>query len=125
MMQVVASSSLRLVEKTGFPVALLAATADTSVLFAACAIFGFTIGNLIIPVPLLRWFMGLSTAASGTVGALGPGLIGLVRSCSDGYEAALALFLMLELVAAVIVLMDHHKGFSVTSRSWRRHRMSS
>jgi MFS family permease len=89
-------------------------TDEASVLFAACALFGFTIGNLITLPPLIihREFdaaaftivMGLSTAASGIVGALGPGLIGLVRSWSDGYEAALALCIMLELVAAAIVL---------------------
>jgi MFS family permease len=104
-------------------VALLAIiqTDDASVLFAACAIFGFTIGNLITLPPLIihREFdaaafavvMGLSTAASGIVGALGPGLIGLVRSWSDGYEAALALCIMLELVAAVIVLVPLHRDY--------------
>jgi cyanate permease len=48
--------------------------------------------------------MGLSTALSGIVGALGPGFVGLVRSLSGGYTVALALCIALELVAAVIVL---------------------
>jgi MFS family permease len=100
-------------------------TDDASVLFAACAIFGFTIGNLITLPPLIihREFdataftivMGLSTAASGIVGALGPGLIGLVRSWSDGYEAALALCILLELVAAAIVLVDHQKQDTIAT----------
>jgi predicted MFS family arabinose efflux permease len=91
-------------------------TDDASVLFAACAIFGLTVGNLITLPPLiihrefdataLTMVMGLSTAASGVVGALGPGLIGLVRSWSDGYAVALALCIMLELVAAAIVLPE-------------------
>jgi cyanate permease len=81
------------------------------VLFAACAIFGFTVGNLITLPPLIihREFdasaftmvMGLSTATSGIVGALGPGLVGLIRSLSGGYAVALTLCIALELVAAV------------------------
>jgi cyanate permease len=48
--------------------------------------------------------LGLSTAISGIVCAFGPGTIGLVRSLSGGYGAALGLCVTLELVAAVIVL---------------------
>ena len=83
-------------------------------LFAACSVFGFTIGNLITLPPLIihREFnaadftlvMGLSTAVSGIVGALGPGLIGLSLSLSGGYAVALGLCIALELAAAVIVL---------------------
>jgi MFS family permease len=89
-------------------------TDNATALFAACSVFGFTIGNLITLPPLIihREFkaadftviMGLSTALSGIVGALGPGLVGLVRSLSGGYAAALALCIALELVAAVVVL---------------------
>jgi MFS family permease len=101
-------------------------TNDASVQFAACAIFGFTVGNLITLPPLiihrefdataLTMVMGLSTAASGIVGALGPGLIGLVRSWNDGYAVALALCIMLELVAAVIVLVGSQKQDTITTR---------
>jgi len=96
--------------------ALLAITQtdNATALFAACSVFGFTIGNLITLPPLIihREFnataftvvMGLSTALSGIVGALGPGFVGLVRSLSGGYTVALALCIALELVAAVIVL---------------------
>ena len=100
-------------------------TDDASVLFAACAIFGFTIRNLITLPPLIihREFdatvftvvMGLSTATRGIVGALGPGLIGLVRSWSDGYEIALTLCIMLELVAAMIVLWRDQGRDTITS----------
>jgi MFS family permease len=84
------------------------------VLFACCALFGFSVGNLITLPPMIihREFeasaftvvLGLSTAISGIVCAFGPGLVGLVRSLSGGYGAALALCVALELVAAVIVL---------------------
>ncbi len=53
--------------------------------------------------------MGLSTAASGIVGGLDPGLVGLVRSWSGGYAVALALCIILELVAAAIVLIGSQK----------------
>lgn len=89
-------------------------TDNATALFAACSVFGFTIGNLITLPPLIihREFnatdftvvMGLSTALSGIVGALGPGLVGLVRSLSGGYAVALMLCIALELVAAVVVL---------------------
>jgi len=72
--------------------------------------------------------MGLSTATSGIVGALGPGPIGLVRSWSDGpgpiglvrswsdgYAVALLLCIMLELVAAAIVLVASQKRDTIPS----------
>lgn len=88
--------------------------ADTvPVILAACAVFGFSVGNLITLPPLIihREFsaasfvvvMGLSTAISGTVGALGPGLIGVIRGWSRDYDAALLVCIVLELVAAAIV----------------------
>jgi hypothetical protein len=48
--------------------------------------------------------LGLSTAISGIVCAFGPGTVGLVRSLSGGYSAALALCIALQLAAAVMVL---------------------
>ena len=84
------------------------------VILAASAVFGFSVGNLITLPPLIihREFssasfvivMGLSTAISGTVGALGPGLIGLIRGWSSDYDAALLVCIALELVAAAIVV---------------------
>ncbi|MFY9956363.1 MFS transporter [Bradyrhizobium sp.] len=84
------------------------------IVLVACAVFGFSVGNLITLPPLIihREFnaasfvvvMGLSNAISGTIGALGPGLVGMVRDWSGGYDAALALCIALELVAAVIIV---------------------
>ncbi len=89
-------------------------TDDVHLVLAACAVFGFSIGNLITLPPLIihREFaatsftvvMGLFTAISGTIGALGPGLIGLVRGWSGDYGAALALSIGLGLMAAAIVV---------------------
>jgi predicted MFS family arabinose efflux permease len=90
------------------------------VILAACAIFGFSVGNLITLPPLIihREFnaasfvvvMGLSTAISGTVGALGPALIGVVRGWSSDYDAALLVCIVLQLVAAAIVA---RRGFLI------------
>lgn len=87
---------------------------DLAVVLVACAVFGFSVGNIITLPPLIirREFgatgfvvvMGLSNAVSGTLGALGPGLVGLVRGWRGDYDAALALCIALELVAAVIVM---------------------
>jgi MFS family permease len=89
-------------------------TAEPAILFAACAVYGFSIGNLITLPPLIihREFepaafgtvLGLSTAICGVVSAFGPGLVGFVRGATGGYTAALMLCLTLQLVSAVIVL---------------------
>lgn len=81
---------------------------------AACAVFGFSVGNLITLPPLIihREFsaasfvvvMGLSNAVSGTIGALGPVIVGVVQSWSGGYDTALALSIALEVIAAAIVV---------------------
>jgi predicted MFS family arabinose efflux permease len=101
-------------------------TGDAFVLFVACAIFGFTVGNLITLPPLiihrefdaaaLTMVMGLSTAVTGVIGALGPGLLAIVRSWSDGCAVALALCIMLEVVAAVIVLTGSQEQDAITTR---------
>lgn len=95
-------------------------TDTVPVILAASAVFGFSVGNLITLPPLIihREFsvasfvvvMGLSTAISGTVGALGPGLIGVIRGWSSDYDAALLVCIALELVAAAIVA---RRGFLI------------
>ncbi len=89
-------------------------TDEAPILLIASAVFGFSIGNLITLPPLIihREFeagsfavvMGLSTAITGAVGALGPVLVGLVRGWSGNYGVALAVCILFELVAAAIVL---------------------
>jgi cyanate permease len=84
------------------------------VILAACGVFGFSVGNLITLPPLImhREFsaasfvvvMGLSNAISGTIGSLGPALVGVVQSWSGGYDTALGLCIALQLIAAVIVV---------------------
>jgi predicted MFS family arabinose efflux permease len=84
------------------------------IVLTACAVFGFSVGNLITLPPLIihREFsaasfvvvMGLSNAVSGTIGALGPAIVGVVQSWSGDYAAALVLCIALQLIAAVIVV---------------------
>jgi MFS family permease len=99
--------------------------ADTvPTILAASALFGFSVGNLITLPPLIihREFdaasfvvvMGLSNAISGTIGALGPVLVGLVRGWSGDYDASLVLCMVLELVAAAIVVQ---RGLPPVSRA--------
>lgn len=90
-------------------------TDDPHLVLAASAVFGFSVGNLITLPPLIihREFeaasftvvMGLFTAISGTVGAFGPGLLGLVRGWSGDYGAALLLAITLEVIAAAVVVL--------------------
>lgn len=88
--------------------------ADTaSIILVASGVFGFSIGNLITLPPLIihREFsaasfvvvMGLSITISGTIGALGPGLIGVIREWSGDYNAALLVCVVLQLVAAAMI----------------------
>jgi MFS family permease len=89
-------------------------TAEPVMLFAACAVYGFSIGNLITLPPLIihreyepaafGTVLGLSTAICGIVSAFGPGLVGFVRGATGGYTTALMLCLTLQLVSAVMVL---------------------
>ena len=96
--------------------ALFAMTQTTNAiaLFAACAVFGLSVRNVItFPALIVQrefearsfgMLIGLSTAISQFVFAFGPGLVGLVRDWSGGYRAALLLCVAFDLVAAAIVL---------------------
>lgn len=94
--------------------AVMANSADTSVLWSACAVYGFSVGNLItLPALIVQrefdaasfgMLIGLSTAISQFTYAFGPGLLGVVRDASGGYTASLLVCIALNLTAAFIVL---------------------
>ena len=75
-------------------------------LLAACAVFGCSAGNLITLPPLiihrefsaatLPWSWACANAISGTIGALGPAFLGLMRGWTGDYGAALLLCIALE-----------------------------
>jgi MFS family permease len=85
-----------------------------TVLLLCCAVYGFSIGNMITFPPLIiqreigsaafASAMGLGTSISGIVSAFGPGIVGLVRSLTGNYTMAFAICVVLDLVAAGVVL---------------------
>lgn len=89
-------------------------TADTGTLLTACAVYGFSVGNLItFPALIIQrefdaasfgMLVGLSTAITQFTYAFGPGLLGLIRDLTGGYTAPLLLCVALNLIAAAIVL---------------------
>jgi predicted MFS family arabinose efflux permease len=96
--------------------ALAAMTQTTSVwpLFLLCAIYGFSVGNLITLPSLIvqREFsaaafgliVALSTAISQFTYAFGPALIGAVRDASANYTPALLLCGVLSAISAGVIL---------------------
>ncbi|HKA80597.1 MAG TPA: MFS transporter [Xanthobacteraceae bacterium] len=94
---------------------LMTQTKEPAALFMACAVFGFSIGNLItFPALIIQrefdarafgMLIALSTAIGQFTYALGPGLLGIIRDMTGGYAAALALCALLDLAAAAIVLL--------------------
>jgi MFS family permease len=90
-------------------------TTDATLLLIACGIYGFSVGNIITLPSLIiqREFraetfgmvLGLSTAIGTFAGALGPGLIGLIRDAAGDYVAALAVCVALKLVGGALVLI--------------------
>ncbi|MDN3274374.1 MFS transporter [Frankia sp. RB7] len=96
-----------------------------TVLLICCAVYGFSIGNMITFPPLIiqreigstafAAAMGLGTSISGIVSAFGPGIIGLVRSVSGDYTMAFAMCVVLDVVAAGIVLWRPGKRAEVAT----------
>jgi MFS family permease len=90
-------------------------TTDVTYLLILCCIFGFSAGNLLtLPqVAIQREFspasfgslVALASAIVTLVAAIGPGLIGLVRDATGGYQAGLLLCAAIDAVAAAIVML--------------------
>jgi MFS family permease len=94
---------------------VLLQASHATVMLAACAVYGFSIGNMITFPPLIIQreigrasfgaAMGLGTSISGVVSAFGPGLVGFAHSLTGDYAGALTLCVPLDLVAAAAVLV--------------------
>jgi cyanate permease len=90
-------------------------TSEPALLFAACAVFGFSVGNLItlpalivqreFPPAAFGMLIGLSTAIGQFTYAFGPALLGFARDASGGYSVPLALCAAVEVAAAAIILL--------------------
>ncbi|MGN6286597.1 MAG: MFS transporter [Afipia sp.] len=97
-------------------------TTNEYALFAASALFGFSVGNLITLPSLIiqrefdaRAFgvlVSLVTAICQFTYAFGPGLVGLLRDAFGSYTVPFALCMAFELAAAVVVLSG-----AITSRA--------
>jgi predicted MFS family arabinose efflux permease len=85
------------------------------VLIGACALFGFSVGNLITLPSLIvqrefdpRSFgvlISLITAINQVTYAFGPGVIGLLRDASGSYALPFYGCIALELIAAVLIMV--------------------
>ena len=94
---------------------LMTQTGDPTMLLAACAVYGFSVGNLItFPALIIQrefdpasfgMLISLSTAIGQFTYAFGPGLLGLVRDLTGDYTAALFVCIGLNLAATAIILM--------------------
>src|SRR3954452_9311652 len=90
-------------------------TTDATLLLVCCAAYGFSVGNIItlpalivqreFPSAAFGMVLGLSTAIGTFAGAVGPGLIGLIRDLTGDYVAALTLCIGLKIVGGSFVLV--------------------
>jgi predicted MFS family arabinose efflux permease len=100
--------------------AIIINSRNETVLIAACALFGFSVGNLITLPSLIvqrefdpRSFgvlISLITAINQVTYAFGPGVIGLLRDASGGYALPFYGCIGLELAAAVLIMVRGSKG---------------
>jgi predicted MFS family arabinose efflux permease len=91
-------------------------------LMAACALFGFSVGNLITLPSLIvqrefdpRAFgvlISLITAINQITYAFGPGVVGLLRDASGSYDLPFYVCIGLELTAAVLIMIRRRRGRS-------------
>ena len=89
---------------------------NDTLLIAACALFGFSVGNLITLPSLIvqrefdpRSFgvlISLITAINQVTYAFGPGVIGLLRDVSGSYSLPFYGCIALELTAAVLIMLQ-------------------
>lgn len=94
---------------------LLVNTGSIAAMFVACAVFGFSVGNLITFPSLIitrefgaRSFgllVGLSVAINQIIYAFGPGVVGWLRDFSGTYTVSLIVCMALQCLAAMIILI--------------------
>jgi MFS family permease len=96
-------------------IAVLGFAETPSVIYGACAVYGFSVGNNITLSPLIvqREYAGddfprivaLSTAMVQILYAFGPGLLGILRDAFGSYGVPLAVCIALNLVASGLILL--------------------
>jgi predicted MFS family arabinose efflux permease len=95
--------------------AIIINSRNEMLLIAACALFGFSVGNLITLPSLIvqrefdpRSFgvlISLITAINQVTYAFGPGIVGLLRDASGSYALPFYGCIALELAAAVLIMV--------------------
>jgi predicted MFS family arabinose efflux permease len=105
-------------------IAVLARAEGAVVIYGACAVYGFSVGNNITLSPLIIQreyaaadfpaIVALSTAVVQILYAFGPGLLGVLRDAFGSYGVPLAVCLGLNLAAAAVILMRPHRLSSGT-----------
>jgi predicted MFS family arabinose efflux permease len=95
--------------------ALMISTTSPPALLAACALYGFSVGNIItlpaliiqreFSLPAFGMVVGLLNGIAGFIGATGPGVVGLVRDLAGGYPTALAACMVMKLASAGLVML--------------------
>jgi len=88
---------------------------NTTAVYFACALFGFSVGNLItlpalivqrdFPAESFGVLISLNTAVTQVTYAFGPGVIGVLRDLTGGYTVPLIMCIGLELIAAALIMM--------------------
>jgi predicted MFS family arabinose efflux permease len=116
------ASSLSFISQAGALLVLINVHNDIAVI-AACAVFGFSVGNLITLPSLIvqrefdpRSFgvlVSLITAINQITYAFGPGVIGLLRDMSGSYALPFYGCIGVELTAAVLIMI---RGRAATRR---------
>ena len=96
-------------------IAVLAFAEAPLVVYGACAVYGFSVGNNITLSPLIVQreygpdlfpaIVALSSAVVQIVYAFGPGLLGVLRDASGGYGVPLAVCMALNVAASILVMM--------------------
>ena len=95
---------------------------DPVLLIGACAVFGFSVGNIItLPALIIaREFpgrdfatvVGLSNSVCQLTFAFGPGLLGALRDATGGYTIPLILCACVDVVAAILIVRAAPAGQS-------------
>ena len=96
-------------------IAVLAFAEAPLLVYGACAVYGFSVGNNITLSPLIvqreygpdqfPTIVALSSAVVQIVYAFGPGLLGILRDASGGYGVPLAVCMALNVMASILVMM--------------------
>lgn len=96
-------------------IAVLAFVEAPLLVYGACAVYGFSVGNNITLSPLIVQreygadlfpvIVALSSAVVQLVYAFGPGLLGILRDVSGGYGLPLAACIALNIIASILVML--------------------